>query len=99
MTTSQPFCCKTRAVAAFVSGNMASATQPRNSATRARFGPIGGKTSGNRPEPDESFGSIACNRRRLGGKSRVSPTLSAQSIAPKRCRSRAGASASLTRPA
>ena len=35
-------------MAALVSGNMASATQPRNSATRARLGPIGGRTSGRR---------------------------------------------------
>ena len=47
-TTSQPFCWRTRAVAALVSGNMASATQPRKRATRARFGPIGGRTSGSR---------------------------------------------------
>ncbi len=35
-------------MAALVSGNMASATQPRKRATRARFGPTGGKTSGKR---------------------------------------------------
>ena len=77
---------------------MASATQPRNSATRARFGPIGGKTSGKRPPDPVSLGSIACIRRKVGGRSRVRPIRSAQSSKPMRCSSRAGASASLTLP-
>ena len=37
-----------------------------------------------RPAP-ESFGSMACMRRRVGGKSRVSPVRSAQSSTPSRC--------------
>ncbi len=84
-------------MAALVSGYIASATQPRNSATRARFGPIGGRTSGSVPLGCNT-GSIACIRRSVGGSSRVNPTRSAQSSNPSRWSSRAGASAALTRP-
>ena len=96
ITTSQPFCCSTRAVAALVSGNIASATQPVNNATRARWGPTAGRTSGNGPRNPLSLGSIACIRRRVGGSNLVRPTRSAQSIIPKLCSSRAGANAILT---
>ena len=57
-----------------------------------------GRTSGSVPCEPPSFGSIACMRRRVGGSRRVSPIRSAQSSSPSRCSSRAGASASLTRP-
>ncbi len=50
------------------------------------------------PEFEESLGSIACIRRKLGGNNRVSPTRSAQSRAPRRWSRRAGASAIFTRP-
>ena len=60
-------------MAAVVSGYMASATQPRKRATRARFGPIGGRTSGSRPAPLDSRGSIASILRSVGGSSRSRP--------------------------
>jgi hypothetical protein len=98
ITTSQSFCWRTRAVAELVSGNIASATHLRNSATRARLGPIAGSTSGSRADRPESFGGMACIRRKVGGRRRLKPDRSAQSRTPRRCKSRAGASAALTRP-
>ena len=99
MTTSQPFSCNTLAVAALVSGYIASATQPRKRATRARLGPMGGRTSGNRAWDPESRGSMAIIRRKVGGSSLVIPQRSAKSSKPIFWNSRAGASAALTRPA
>ena len=52
-----------------------------------------------RARAGRASGSIACIRRRVGGRSLVRPTCSARSSSPSFWSSRAGASAALTRPA
>ena len=53
----------------------------RSAATLARFGPIGGRISGSLGRDRESVGSIACMRRRVGGRRRVTPVFSAPTVA------------------